>query len=311
MNSVAEEINSYLGSAAMTDEEFLEHYGMPRRSGRYPWGSGDEPYQHSRDFLGRVEEMRKSGFTYTDKDGKIWTGDNAIAKSMGYTSTEFRTVYSIAKDERRTYDVATAKRLKEKEGLSNTEIGRKMGINESSVRALLDPNAESRMKKARETADFLKQRLNESRYGMLDVGVGVDRELKISKEKLEQALFILQAEEGCEVYGGRFPQVTNKGQMTTQKVLCVKGTKHSDIYDLDKIDTVKDYISRDDGATFEKKFHYPKSVDSKRLMIRYKEDGGIDKDGIKWFEIFNSQGSIYATEQQITTLFKIIKKEGK
>lgn len=280
MNSVAEEINSYLGSSEMTDEEFLEHYGMPRRSGRYPWGSGDEPYQHSRDFLGRVEEMRKSGFTYTDKDGKIWTGDNAIAKSMGYTSTEFRTVYSIAKDERRTYDVATAKRLKEKEGLSNTEIGRKMGINESSVRALLDPNAESRMKKARETADFLKQRLDESRHGMLDVGVGVDRELKISKEKLEQALFILQAEEGCEVYGGRFPQVTNKGQMTTQKVLCVKGTKHSDIYDLDKIDTVKDYISRDDGATFEKKFHYPESLDSKRLMIRYKEDGGIEKDGV-------------------------------
>lgn len=40
------------------------------------------------------------------------------------------------------------------------------------------------------------------------------------------------------------------------------------------------YISRDDGKTFEKKFHYPESLDSKRLMIRYKEDGGIDKDGI-------------------------------
>ena len=55
MNSVAEEIESYLGSASMTDEEYLEHYGMRRRSGRYPWGSGDELYQHSRDFLGRVE----------------------------------------------------------------------------------------------------------------------------------------------------------------------------------------------------------------------------------------------------------------
>ncbi len=72
---------------------------MPRRSGRYPWGSGDEPYQHSRDFLGRVEEMRKSGFTYTDpKTGNKYTGDNAIAKSFGYSSTDFRTVYAIAKD---------------------------------------------------------------------------------------------------------------------------------------------------------------------------------------------------------------------
>ena len=68
--------------------------------------------------------------------------------------------------------------------------------------------------------------------------------------------------------------------MTTQKVLCVPGTPHSDIYDLSKVKTINDYISRDDGETFEKKFHYPESLDSKRLMIRYKEDGGIDKDGV-------------------------------
>ena len=167
MNSVAEEIESYLGSASMTDEEYLEHYGMPRRSGRYPWGSGDEPYQHSRDFLGRVEEMRKAGFTYTDPEtGKKYTGDNAIAKSMGYSSTDFRTVYAIAKDERRADQVATAKRLKEKEGMNTSEIGRKMGINESTVRSLLNSESEYRMKQARETANFLKKRLDESRYGM-------------------------------------------------------------------------------------------------------------------------------------------------
>ena len=144
----------------MTDEEYLAHYGMPRRSGRYPWGSGQDPYQSSRDFLGRVEHMRKSGFTYTDENGKKWTGDNAIAKSLGYNSTDFRTVYAIAKDERRSDMVATAKRLRDKEGMNNSEIGRKMGINESSVRSLLDPNSESRMKQARETAKFLKDQVD-------------------------------------------------------------------------------------------------------------------------------------------------------
>ena len=44
MNPIAEEIESYLGSASITDEEYLAHYGMPRRSGRYPWGSGEDPY---------------------------------------------------------------------------------------------------------------------------------------------------------------------------------------------------------------------------------------------------------------------------
>ena len=281
MNPIAEEIESYYGCSSETDKEVLEHYGMPRRSGRYPWGSGDEPYQHSRDFLGRVEEMRKSGFTYTDSEtGKRYTGDNAIAKSLGYSSTDFRTVYAIAKDARRTDDVATAKRLKEKEGMNVSEIGRKMGINESSVRSLLNSDRESRMKQARDTADFLKERVDSSRHGMIDVGNGVEKELRISKEKLDQALFMLQAEGHYEVYSGRFDQVTNKGQMTTQKVLCKPGTEHKDIYQLDKIDTVKDYISRDDGKTFEKKFHYPESMDSKRLKIRYAEDGGVERDGL-------------------------------
>ena len=278
MNPVTAEIESYIGSASMTDEEYLEHYGVKRRSGRYPWGSGDEPYQHSRDFIGRVEEMRKSGFTYTDDDGKTWTGDNAIAKSLGYSSGDFRTVYAIAKDERRADQVATAKRLKEKEGMNTSEIGRKMGIPESTVRSLLNTNSESRMKQARETAEFLKKHVDEK--GMIDVGTGVERELNISREKLDQALFMLQAEGGYEVYSGRFAQVTNKGQMTTQKVLCKPGTEHKEIYDFDKVKTINDYISRDGGDTFEKKFHYPESMDSKRLMIRYREDGGIDKDGV-------------------------------
>lgn len=278
MNPVTEEIESYFGCSSMTDQEYLGHYGMPRRSGRYPWGSGEEPYQHSRDFLGRVEEMRKAGFTYTDEDGKKWTGDNAIAKSLGYSSTDFRTVYAIAKDERRAYEVGTAKRLKEKEGLSVSEIGRRMGVNESTVRSYLNPNSESRMKQARETANFLKTQVDKK--GMVDVGTGVERELNISKEKLDQALFMLQAEGRYEVYGGRFAQVTNKGQMTTQRVLCKPGTEHKEIYDFDRVKTVNDYISRDDGKTFEKKFHYPESLNSKRLMIRYAEDGGINMDGV-------------------------------
>lgn len=280
MNKIVEEIDSYLGCGSMTDEEYLEHYGMPRRSGRYPWGSGEDPYQSSRDFVGRVDEMRKNNFTYVDKKGNILTGDKAIAEKLGYSTTDFRTVYSIAKDQRRMDDVATAKRLKNKEGMNNSEIGRKMGINESSVRSLLNASSESRMKQARATADFLKERVEKSRYGMVDVGKGVDLELNVSQEKLNQALFMLQAENGYHVYNNRFDQVTNKGQMTTQKVLTKPDVQYKDIYDLSKIDTVKDYITRDGGDSFEKKFHYPESLDSKRIKILYDEDGGTQRDGM-------------------------------
>lgn len=47
-------------------EDILMHYGMPRRSGRYPYGSGENPYQHSGDFLSRVQELKKSGMSETD-----------------------------------------------------------------------------------------------------------------------------------------------------------------------------------------------------------------------------------------------------
>ena len=268
MNPIAEEIESYIGSASMSDEEFLEHYGMPRRSGRYPWGSGDDPYQRSRDFLGRVEELKKKGWKETPEN---------IKKEFGLTTTQYRTEKALAKDERRMTQVGTAKRLKEKEGLGATEIGRKMGLPESTVRSLLNENSEARMLQAKKTADFLKEHVDKK--GMVDVGTGVERELNISKEKLDQALYILERD-GYKVYKGGIPQATNPGQQTNQRVLCKPGIEHKEIYEFDRVKTINDYISRDGGDTFEKKFHYPESLDSKRLMIRYKEDGGIDMDGV-------------------------------
>ena len=261
-----------------TDE--LLHYGMPRRSGRYPWGSGDDPYQHgSQDLLGRVDELRKNKFTYTDPEtGKKYTGDTAIAKSMGLSTTQFRTELSLAKDERRMLDVARAKSLRD-EGLNTSEIGREMGVNESTVRSWFKSESESRMKAAKNAADFIREQIETK--GMIDVGVGVERELGISKEKLKEALYILERE-GYPVYKGGIPQVTNPGQQTNQTVICPKGTPHKDIYQYDKVHALNEdnYISRDGGDTFEKKFTYPTSLDSKRLKIRYNEEGGVEKDGI-------------------------------
>lgn len=249
----------------------LMHYGIPRRSGRYPWGSGSESYQHSRDFLGRIEELKKSGWTETPEN---------IKAEFGITTTQYRTQKSLAKNERRLLDVARAKSLKA-DGLGATEIGRKMGIPESSVRSLLNEQSEERTSKARETADFLKKQIDEK--GMIEVGAGVELELNVSKEKLKEALAIIQAE-GYPVYGGRVEQATNKGKKTTLTVACPPGTEHKEIFGFDKgelnIHSVKEYISRDGGETFEKKFTYPESMDSKRLKVRYAEEGGIDKDGV-------------------------------
>ena len=272
MNRVVEEMKAILEDR----ENYLEHYGIKRRSGRYPWGSGEDPYQHGQDFLGRVDELRKQGFTYTDENGKKWAGDTAIAKSLGLSTTQFRTEIGIARDERRMLQAARAKSLKE-DGLGATEIGRQMNLPESTVRSLLNEKSEARMKEAKNTADFIKKQIDEK--GMIDVGTGTEIELNISKERLNQALYLLERE-GYPVYSGGIPQPTNPGQQTTQKVICPPGTPHKDIYNYDQVHSLKEYISRDGGDTYEKKFTYPSSMDSKRLQIRYAEDGGIDKDGI-------------------------------
>lgn len=237
MNSIAHEMESLYGISEMLEcndpvaLDILMHYGIKRRSGRYPWGSGENPYQHSGDFLSRVQELRNQQFTYTDEDGKIYTGDLAIAKSMGLTTSQLRVQLSLANAERRSIDVAQAKALREK-GMSTNKIAEEMGIAESSVRSLLNSNSEARMNQAQKTADFLREQVNNK--GMIDVGTGTELELGISKERMNQALYILQME-GYKVYGGGVPQATNPGKQTNLKVLCPPDAQHKDIFQYDKI----------------------------------------------------------------------------
>lgn len=255
-------------------EQDLKHYGIKRRSGRYPWGSGENPYQHSGDFLSRVEQLHKKGLTEKEIVDAI---NKELPEGQEITTTQLRAYKAIAKSERRGLEVARAKSLRA-DGKSLNEIAAIMGYkNDSSVRSLLNESSERRMNAAQRTADLLKQQISEK--GMLDVGEGVETELGISREKFGQALAILEAD-GYPVYTRGVAQVTNPGRQTITMVLCPKDTEYKEVYDSSKIHTVKDYISYDGGETYKKAFEYPESMDSKRMQIRYAEDGGIRKDGV-------------------------------
>lgn len=253
-------------------ENELQHYGMPRRSGRYPFGSGKDAYQRTRDFLGRVEELRERGMTEREIAAEL-----NIVNEFGEPSTgRLRAQIGYANDERRLYQIETMKRLRDKEGMGPTAIGKEMGLSESTVRSMLNPKVEEKARESKAVVDLLRKEVEEK--GMIDVGTSVDKELGISTERLNQALYVLEGE-GYPVYKGGIPQVTNQGKQTNQRVLCVPGTEHKEIYDFDRVKTIGDYHSNDGGETFDK-FVYPKSMDSKRLQICYKEDGGELKDGI-------------------------------
>ena len=258
------------------EEDFLMHYGVGkldgapgRGSGRYPLGSGENPHQHSGDLISRVEALRKSGMS-----------DTEIARNLGLSTTQFRVQIAIANEERRSANVAAARRLRES-GYSLNEIAKKMGYkNDSSVRNLLNEDSEQRMNQSKVTAEFLKQIVDEK--GMLDIGAGQERFAGVSRVKFDEAIYRLQLE-GYPVYGGSVEQVTNPGKRTVLKVLCPPGTEHKDIYSLD-IHSIEDSdkILTENGTKIEPAFKYPESLDSSRLMIRYSDDpeGGIQKDGV-------------------------------
>lgn len=246
-------------------EDILMHYGVKRRSGRYPWGSGDNPYQHSGDFLSRIEELKSSG-----------KSEKEIADELGLTTTQLRIQKQLASHERRNLEADRARSLRE-DGKSLNEIAAIMGYkNDSSIRALLNENTAANKNQARITADILKKELETK--GMLDVGVGVERELGVSRQKLEEALYILELE-GYNRYGVGVPQVTNPGKQTNVQVLCKPDISYGDVYkNMGDIQSVKDYHSDDGGSTY-KKLEYPASIDSNRVMVRYGDEGGLSKDG--------------------------------
>lgn len=261
-------------------DDVLEHYGMPKRSGRYPYGSGDNPYQHQKDFKGRVEKMRKEGFTYTDENGKTYSGDAAIARSMGLSATSFRARLALAVNEVKTYEYNQAVGLR-KDGLTYNQIAEKLGYpNESSVRSLLETGNKVKRHQALATADILRDEVD--KYKLVEIGLGASYNLGVSKEKLNQAVEILK-DEGCEIKYARVPQATNPGQTTTIKVLCAPDLPKNVLY-LNKFEDIhfvgEDVISYDNGKSFTKAFHYPESLDSKRLEIKYAEDGGTSRDGL-------------------------------
>lgn len=245
-------------------EDTLAHIGVEKRSGRYPWGSGKEGFQRSGDFLSRVDQLKKEG-----------KGDTEIARMMGLTSGEFRVQKSLANIERREPLAATARGLRD-EGLSLQQITKKMGFkSDSSVRSLLNEQASTNMKIPQEKAALIKEVIDKK--GMpVDVSAGVERELDISKEMLKQSIYLLERE-GYVKLGGGIPTGPNK--QTNTQYLAPPGTPSSAAFQFDQIASLKEHLPKN---VIDPKdvFVYPASMDSKRIMVRYAEDGGKDKDGL-------------------------------
>ena len=265
-----DEYNAANGLPIMSDDE-MAHYGTPRHSGRYPWGSGDdeETHQRNQSLASRAEELRKQGLKETD-----------VANALNMTTTELRNLKTIVRNKRIQDEIAMARKLAEKK-MSNGAIAERMRqagykVNgESRVRDLLKPTRERNAAVLDNVTNTLRKAVDEKSY--LDVGSGVEYQLGVTSTKLRSALQQLK-NEGYVVHAVKIEQL-GTGNETNMRVLTKPGTKWEDAQrNKDKIQQLDEYS--DNGGLTSLGMVPPLSISSKRVGIKYDEDGGSDADGV-------------------------------
>lgn len=262
--------------------DYLMHYGRGHldggHSGRYPWGSGDDPCQRERDFVSRVKNYRAKG--YTDRD---------IAERMGVMNEFHKPSAKRLQARMSNYTNAIKKQnalLAQKwssEGLSNGEICDRLGMSrtqESTVRGWLKEGYVEKRSANQETAKMLEQLADKKKF--VDISSGSELYLGVSSSSLSNAKELAK-EDGYVVSTIKVPQMNGRHQ-TTLTVISPPGTKYGEVIE-NRFDVKPVFdesrVFNEDGKVISlgiSKEHIH-SISPDRVKIIYREDKSIDGIG--------------------------------
>lgn len=254
------------------ERQELLHYGTPRHSGRYPWGSGENPYQGDELFLKTRQHLKDKGLS-----------DTEIAKSMGMKTTQFRAKVDVARENMVKERDSMIFKLHDK-GYNNSAIARRLQIPDTTVGNVLRREEQHKISSVRKIADDLKNAVKEQNW--VDVGHGSESHMNASKDKLRHAIELLK-NEGYEIQS-HFVKQLGTGKPTTLKVLCKEGTPWAEVEAAKRNAEINypNYHYEDRDYENPHKLETPTSVDSKRVQVVYGDqklpDGtyGKDRDGL-------------------------------
>lgn len=273
LNSIASLSEKAVANIQKNAESYLQeqhnelyHYGTPRHSGRYPWGSGENPYQGDMDFKAHYSSLKKKGWTQKE-----------IAKSMGMNTSDLRAKIDIASENITRGRDAMIFKLREK-NYSKMAIARQLQIPESTVRNVLKNVDKVKASSTRSVAEDLKKAIDDQKY--IDVGHGCESQMGISKDKLRHAVALLE-QEGYKISYHEQPQM-GTSKSTTMKILVKKETPWAEVERARKnaeIDFPGFHYEHGDYSN-PHKLETPTSVDPKRVKIVYPSEGGDKKDGL-------------------------------
>lgn len=247
----------------------LMHYGVARRSGRYPYGSGEDPDQAGRSFLRQYEDLKAKGLSEVD-----------MASKLGMNTRQMRETRTWARAEEQKVNVVRAKEMKEK-GMTDTSIGNELGVSEGTVRNYLKEKTLIEGNKSQQLENIVNAvKSGVDNTGYLDVGIGVERQLGISRTKFNAVVNKMVADGEYYLHPVHTQRLSDPtgSKWTTIKVLTKDPDQVSTSKNRDKIRSL-DVVS-DDAAIHVKKLEIPKMVSLDRVKIRYKEDGGAEQDGL-------------------------------
>ena len=271
----------------------LKHYGTPRHSGRYPWGSGDDP-QRNKSFSTRVAELKREG-----------KREPEIAAILGLkNSTELRARIHMDSEAKYGAQSAMAARLRAK-GYSDVAISKRMGISPNTVKNLLLPETKERHDVNEATKKMLQEQADKK--GMIDVGMASNLQLGVTRTKMDVSIAELVTK-GYVVVDIQTPQLGTPNKTSVRALMSPEAMNQAradyTIKDPEKwkglsreeqdakiaylyasknsadIRLITDWSS-DGGETY-KSLQPPVSIDSKRVMVRFDDDepSGSSMDGV-------------------------------
>lgn len=282
---------------------FIIHTGTPHdgavpHSGRYPWGSGINPKQRPKDFVDMIDGLRKEGLSDADiatglgmkqsemKNryfvarvnalGKQGMSSAEIAAELGMSIREYKARYSNVVNEFKAEDMSKAQDMY-KSGLSKSEIARRLDVTEGTVRNWLKDDFAVTKTAAQSTADALVNELERYRY--LDVGGGTAQIMGITENRLANALTLLK-DKGYSLQTIKVSQASDPSKATTMLVLAKPGTEKREIRENIKDIGIVNAKFEDPSSQNLLGLKPVKSISSKRIEVAYREDGGIQKDGV-------------------------------
>lgn len=270
------EIASMVGvrDAAALEDQYKYHQAV--------WEKFPNGYKIDSEFDRQIKALKDEGYSQAQ-----------IAMGLGITTGSLKARESIAtnivKREFLEKNRELMEGVKDADGnwirepiTSRNERARILGVSEATLRSREKGSVDENSKIIFETADKLREFMKDNKY--LYVGKGTAQRIGVKDDRLNTAIEILKLE-GYDTLKVQVDQMGSKsGNKTTMLTLVPPGTTYqqlkNDVANVDNAISIYNGARYDNDSETFRKIEEPVSVDSKRIFIKYAEDGGAEKDGL-------------------------------